>query len=170
MAVADTTSMARRSIIINSKGKTGRHKAACSVCAHPDRKEIEDRWCGWAITSKLAKTYKLSRVSLYRHCHALWLFERRDRNLKCALEKIIEQADSVTVNAASVVQAIQAYAKLNNAGQLIDRTGQVNLNDLFERMTAQELETYATTGDLPDWFRQTVGATPSDSQEDKIDE
>jgi hypothetical protein len=147
-----------------------RHEANCRVCGHPQREEIESEWISWGNTTKLAKQYALSRDSLYRHCHALSLFEKRGKNLKGALEKIIEQADSVTVNAGAVVQAIQAYAKINSAGQWVDRTEQVNLNDLFERMTAQELDTYATTGDLPDWFRQTVGATPSDSQEDKGNE
>jgi hypothetical protein len=118
----------------------------------------------------LAKQYGVSRDSLYRHCHALGLFEKRGRNLKGALEKIIEQADSVAVNAGAVVQAIQAYAKINSAGQWVDRTEQVNLNELFKRMSAEELEQYATTGDLPDWFKQTVGATVSDSQEDKGNE
>jgi hypothetical protein len=63
----------------------------------------------------------------------------------------------VPVNAGAVVQAIQAYAKINSAGQWIDRTEQVNLNDLFERMTAQELETYARDGILPVWFTEVVG-------------
>ncbi len=144
-----------------------RHEAGCRVCAHPEREQIESAWCAWANTSKLAKQYSLSRDSLYRHCHALSLFERRGRNLKGALEKIIEQADSVTVNAGAVVQAIQAYAKINSAGQWVDRTEQINLNELFERMTREELEAYAQDGTLPDWFRQTVGTTPANSQEDK---
>ena len=94
------------------------------------------------------------------------MHERRARNLRAALERIIEQADGVTVNAAAVVSAIQAYAKINSAGQWVDRTEQVNLNDLFSRMSAQELEAYARDGTLPEWFTSIVGATPSDSQED----
>ena len=149
------------------QSNVGRHKTSCKVCAHPDRERIEEEWCAWGNTSKLAKQYALSRDSLYRHCHALGLFERRGRNLKGALEKIIEQADLVTVNAGAVVQAIQAYAKINAAGQWIDRTEQVNLSDLFERMTREELEAYAREGALPDWFTSIVGATHADSQEDK---
>jgi hypothetical protein len=148
----------------------GRHEAACRVCAHPEREQIESEWCAWANTSELAKQYGLSRDSLYRHCHALGLFERRGRNLKGALEKIIEQADSVAVNAGAVVQAIQAYAKINAAGQWVEKIEQVNLNDLFERMTAQELEQYAKTGNLPLWFRQTTGATAADGCDDKENE
>jgi hypothetical protein len=111
--------------------------------------------------------YGLSRDSIYRHVAAFNLRDRRAKNLRAALERIIEQADSVTVNAGAVVQAIQAYAKINSAGQWVDRTEQINLNELFERMSAEELERYATRGELPDWFSQTVGATPSDSQKDK---
>ena len=95
------------------------------------------------------------------------LSERRARNLRAALERIIEQAEGVTVNAAAVVSAIQAYAKINSAGQWVDRTEQVNLNDLFARMTGEELEAYAREGTLPDWFTSIVGATPGDGLEEK---
>ena len=98
------------------------------------------------------------------------LHERRAKNLRAALERIIEQADGVTVNAAAVVSAIQAYAKINAAGQWVDRTEQVNLNDLFSRMTGKELEAYARDGTLPDWFTSIVGATPADSQGDAANE
>jgi hypothetical protein len=53
--------------------------------------------------------------------------------------------------------------------QWIDRTEQVNLNELFVRMTQEELEMYARDGQLPVWFTQTVVATPKDSQEIKND-
>jgi len=46
----------------------------------------------------------------------------------------------------------------------------VSLNDLFDRMNAEELEAYAQTGELPDWFKQNVGATASNSQEDAENE
>lgn len=145
----------------------GRHEAGCKVCAHPDREQIENEWCAWANTTKLAKQYGLSRDSLYRHVAAFNLREKRAKNLRAALERIIEQADAVTVNAGAVVQAIQAYAKINAAGQWIDRTEQVNLNTLFEKMSADELEQYARDGTLPSWFTDVVGATPADSREDE---
>jgi len=147
-----------------------RHQAGCKVCAHPEREQIETEWCAWANTSELAKQYGLSRDSIYRHAAAFNLSERRAKNLRAALERIIEQADGVTVNAASVVSAIQAYAKINSAGQWVDRTEQVNLNDLFARMTAEELEAYAREGALPDWFTKIVGATPANSQGDTANE
>ncbi len=143
----------------------GRHEAGCKVCAHPEREEIEAQWCSWANTTELAKQFGLSRDSIYRHVAAFKLRERRARNLRAALERIIEQADGVPVNAAAVVSAVQAYAKINSAGQWVDRTEQVNLNDLFARMSTEELETYAREGTLPDWFTKIAGATASDSQE-----
>ncbi len=55
------------------------------------------------------------------------------------------------------------------SSNIVDRTEQVNLNELFERMTQEELEMYARDGQLPVWFTQTVVATPKDSQEVKND-
>jgi hypothetical protein len=105
------------------------------------------------------------RTSIYRHANALGLFPKRQRNIRAALERIIEKADSVDVTAAAAVAAIQAYAKINAAGQWIDRTEQVNLNDLFDRMSVAELESYARDGILPGWFKTaTSGATRDDSQ------
>jgi hypothetical protein len=75
----------------------------------------------------------------------------------------------VDVTAPAVVAAVQAYAKINAAGQWVDRTEHVNLNELFERMTGEELETYARDGVLPAWFSQTVGATPKQGQETEND-
>jgi hypothetical protein len=40
----------------------------------------------------------------------------------------------------------------------------VNLNELFERMSREEMEAYAKDGLLPPWFEQAVGATGSDSR------
>lgn len=60
---------------------------------------------------------------------------------------------------------MQAYAKINSAGEWIDRSETVSMNQLFDRMSAPELEAYAQTGALPGWFRATVGATEDDSQE-----
>jgi hypothetical protein len=74
------------------------------------------------------------------------------------LERIIEKAGEVDVTASAVVAAVQAYAKINAAGEWIDRTENVSLNDLFNRMSNEEMETYAQTGVLPEWFRATIGA------------
>ncbi len=57
------------------------------------------------------------------------------------------------------MSAVQAYAKINSAGEWIDRSETVSMNELFERMTSQELEEYAQTGETPRWFQNALGAT-----------
>ena len=143
----------------------GRHKQNCSVCAHKQREEIEVAFVSWRSPAAIAEEYGLAdRASVYRHAHALGLFQKRQRNVRAALERIIEKAGEVDATASAVVAAVQAYAKINAAGEWIDRTETVSLNDLFDRMSTQELEAYAQTGTLPGWFKSTVGATESDSQ------
>jgi hypothetical protein len=89
---------------------------------------------------------------VYRHARALGLDLKRQKNIRAALEHIIEQAANVEVTAPAVVSAIQAYAKINAQGQWVDRSEYVNLNDLFDKMTRDELEKYAKDGTLPTWF------------------
>jgi hypothetical protein len=135
------------------------------VCRHKRREDIESAFVGWRSPASLTEEYGLAdRASVYRHAHALGLFEKRRRNIRAALERIIEKAGEVDVTAAAVVSAVQAYSKINAAGEWIDRTETVSMNELFDRMSTPELESYAQTGALPGWFRATVGATKGDSQ------
>jgi hypothetical protein len=148
----------------------GRHKRSCSVCAHPQCEEIEGAFVSWRSPAELAKEYGLAdRSSIYRHAHALGLFEKRRRNIRAALEKIIERSGDVEVTASAVVAAVQAYAKINSSGAWVDRVETVSLHELFERMTTRELENYAQSGVLPGWFRATVGATPGDRRKGETD-
>jgi hypothetical protein len=152
----------RRSTTVN----VGRHASECRICAHRQCYEIEQDFIAWRSPASITKQYGLqNRSTVYRHAHALNLFSKRQRNVRAALEKIIERAGEVDVTASAVVAAVQAYSKINTAGQWVDRSEHVDLNALFEKMTAQELEAYAQDGSLPAWFRSTVGATASDSQE-----
>jgi len=129
-----------------------RHEAKCGICAHPHREEIERAFVDWTSPTKIARAYKLSRDSIYRHAWAIGLLQKRQKNVRSALEKIIERAGEVKVNAAAVVSAVQAYAKINAQGQWIDRSETDNLSKLFDRMTRDELEAYARDGTLPRWF------------------
>jgi hypothetical protein len=140
----------------------GRHRRARCVCAHQQREEIEAAFIGWRSPAAIADEFGLAdRASVYRHAHALGLFQKRQRNVRTALERIIEKAGEVDVTASAVVAAVQAYAKINAAGEWIDRSETTSMNDLFDRMSTQELETYAQTGALPEWFNATVGITSS---------
>jgi hypothetical protein len=128
--------------------------------------EIETEFVSWRSPASIAKEYGLAdRACVYRHAHALGLFAKRQRNVRAALEQIIEKAGDVEATASAVVAAVQAYSKINAAGQWIERSEHVNVNELFERMTTAELEAYARDGSLPDWFPRTVGATATDSRE-----
>ena len=144
----------------------GRHAAECKICCHRQRDEIERDFVNWRSPASITKQYGLrNRSTVYRHAHAVGLFPKRQRNVRAALEKIIERAGEVDVTASAIVAAVQAYTKINAAGQWVDRSEHVDLNALFEKMTAQELEAYAQDGSLPPWFRGAVGATARDSQE-----
>ena len=118
------------------------------------------------ISTKRLPARKCGRRTLiYRHAHAFGLFEKRKRNVRAALERIIEKAGEVEATASAVVGAVQAYSKINAYGQWVDQSQQVNLNELFDQMSKEELEEYARSGSLPEWFSQTVGATDKDSSE-----
>jgi hypothetical protein len=143
----------------------GRHKRNCSVCRHKQREEIESAFVGWRSPAAIAEEYGLAdRSSVYRHANALGLIQKRQRNIRAALERFIERAEEVDVTASAFVAAVQAYSKINAAGEWIERSETVSMNDLFERMTAQELEEYARTGGTPEWFQSALGATAGDSQ------
>jgi hypothetical protein len=125
--------------------------------------EIEADFIAWRSPAAITTEYRLAdRSSVYRHAHALGLFAKRQRNVRAALEKIIERAGEVDVTASAVVAAVQAFSKINSAGRWIDRSEQVSLNDLFDRMTTQELEEYAQTGVLPRWFEYAVPSATED--------
>lgn len=147
----------------NENVSIGRHKRNCSICAHERCDEIEGEFVAWRSPSAIAGEFGLSdRSSVYRHARAFGLFAKRQKNVRAALERIIEKAGEVDVTASSVVAAVQAYSKINAAGQWIDRTEQVSLNDLFDKMSTQELEEYAQTGTLPKWFEAASAGATSD--------
>jgi hypothetical protein len=149
----------------------GRHQRCCTICQHPDCEAIETAFIAWRSPALIAEEYGLSdRKTVYRHAHALDLFPKRGRNIRAALESIIEKAGEVEVSASAVVAAVQAYAKINANGASIDRTEMVSMNDLFARMSAEELEAYASTGALPAWFNAVLPATSSHSREVENDD
>ena len=144
-----------------------RHKAQCTICAHAECAEIETGFVNWESPAKLAEQYGLAdRTTVYKHAHALGLFEKRKRNVRAALERIIEKSGEVEVTASAVVSAIQAYAKINAEGHWVERSEHVNLNELFERMSKDELERYARDGKLPEWFAETMPVPPATGEDD----
>jgi hypothetical protein len=143
----------------------GRHKQSCTICAHPDKENIERDFLDWKSAIQIATDYSLaSRQTVYFHAKAFGLYPKRDRNIRAALASFIERGSGVEVTAASYIAAVQAYAKINAAGQWVERSEHINLNELFDRMSRAELEKYAKDGELPDWFTQNVRTTTVLSQ------
>lgn len=129
------------------------HSAHCTVCAHPQRENIEQKFTLWESPAKIAAEFKLrDRSAVYRHAHAVGLFSQRDRNLRTVLGRLIERIDEVEPTASAVVQAIGLYARINTRGELIERDDQVGIHELFEKMSHDEFAAYATEGTLPTWF------------------
>jgi hypothetical protein len=70
----------------------GRHEYHCHICSHPDREEIDQAFVTWSSPVQISKEYGVSRDSVYRHAHVLGLMAKRRRNVRFALERIIEKA------------------------------------------------------------------------------
>jgi len=143
----------------------GRHQRNCSICRHAQREEIEAAFVSWQSPATIAGEYGLAdRASVYRHAHALGLFAKRQRNVRAALERIIEKAGEVPVSASAVVSAVQAYAKINDNGQWGDRSVQVNFSDSLRERSDDELRFYLREGAWPDSVEKSVSATGLYSQ------
>jgi hypothetical protein len=141
-----------------------RHKTRCSICSHPDVQEINQAFINWTSPTEIIREFQLGDKSkLFRHARACQLYEKRERNLRFALGKLIERASEVQLTASAVVQAYATLAKLNANGMWVERTEAVNLNKLFDKMTTSELEAYAREGIMPAWsdVTITVDALPS---------
>jgi hypothetical protein len=133
--------------------KPTRHESHCIICSHPRRQEIEDDYVAWKSPAIIVLDYKLSNRSLvYRHAAATGLDLKRARNIRAALERIVERVDDVDVTAASVVQASALIARINTRGELVPEDERITGHDLFAKMSSSELARYAKDGTVPNWF------------------
>jgi hypothetical protein len=149
----------------------GRHSAKCRICRHAQREEIEEDFVAWRSPRRIAQEYGLgNRYCLYRHARATNLFAKRRRNVRSALEQIIEQAETAEASASSIVAAIAAYVNLNARGEWIEADQRVYLDELFERMSSEEFSTYAKDATLPGWFRDALAAVGARANGDKHDD
>lgn len=98
-----------------------RHRRKCTVCNHPEREAIEQLFIEWQSPEAITRLFHLPDWStIYRHAHAAGLHRRRRQNLRFALERVLEHADSATVTAVGIVRAVRAYACLTDAGDWIE--------------------------------------------------
>ncbi len=94
------------------------HARRCVICNHPQLDEIEEDFVYWGHPGTIVKRFKLRHRSLlYRHARAARLYEVRARNLRAALDHIVERASITETNSEAIVHAIKAYAHVNAKGQ-----------------------------------------------------
>jgi hypothetical protein len=149
----------------------GRHVANCRICSHAQRDEIEADYIDWRSPAKIVRDYGLGhRSSVYRHAHALRLVGRRRRNSRAVLERIIERVDDVKVNAGATIAAVQALTKINARGEWIERDEHLGLNDVFDRMSPEELDEFAKHKILPKWAKEMIAAAGGRVPEEGDDE
>ena len=97
------------------------HQRKCAICRHPERDTIEEMFVHWHSSSSIHRRFMLNdRSTIYDHAHATGLFAKRRRNLRYALEHMIERADQCDISSHGIVAAIKAYASLTASGEWIE--------------------------------------------------
>jgi hypothetical protein len=96
-----------------------RHSRVCTICHSENREDIEDAYLNWLGPEWITRMFSevRDRMVLYRHARATGLHEFRRRNLRAALDRVLENADSGKVSGDCALRAIKAYSNLNNDGQ-----------------------------------------------------
>jgi len=103
-----------------------RHRRKCSVCKHAERDAIEEAFLHWISPDFITEEFKLPDwSSLYRHAHATGLFAQRRRNVRFALEEVIERSVEVEITAAGLVRVVRAYASLTDTGEWVEPASRV---------------------------------------------
>ena len=72
------------------------------------------------IKSRTITTYG-PPSGIYRHAHATGLYSPRRRNLRYALEQLIENAERAVVSGDCVTRAVRAHSRVTSDGRWIDR-------------------------------------------------
>ena len=122
------TTATRKSRASASKPETSssRHQRKCTICHHADREEIEQMFLHWFSASSIYRRFLLKdRSTIYDHAHATGLYSRRRKNMRCALENIIERSDECPVSSNGIVRAIKAYYSVTDAGEWIEPASRV---------------------------------------------
>ncbi len=97
------------------------HERLCLVCRNPLREAIEEEFIHWHSVRDIAENYQIHARAIYRHARAVNLYDKRHRNLRFALEHIIQRAQDVrVVTADSVIRAVHAFARINRDGQWVN--------------------------------------------------
>lgn len=128
----------------------GRHKAKCSICKHPNCKEIEEAWVDWASPEKIAYNYQISRDSLYRHSRALKLDAKRQKNRIRICERMLERAPLTKATGATILGFYKEYDKYASRQESM-LAESPDPKGLFQRIIMQERASFLRDGTLPEW-------------------
>ena len=97
-----------------------RHSRRCVICCHADRDAIEADFVRWRSPDQIVRDHQISggRTSLYRHVHAVGLYQRRKQEMGRVLESILESVDICTPDSFDVIiRAARLYAHLDANGR-----------------------------------------------------
>jgi len=99
------------------------HQRRCTICHHPDRESIEQAFLQWRSPHHMLVEFKITdRTTIYRHAHALGLFAKRRRNLRAALENVIEESETIHPTGSELIAAVRAMTCLKDDGDWIEPT------------------------------------------------
>ena len=130
---------ARASQHASSSSRLSHHQRKCVICHHPDRETIEEMFVHWHSSSRIHRRFMLpDRSTIYDHAHATGLFAKRRRNLRYALENMIERADECDISSHGIVAAIKAYASLTTSGEWIEPARRVIYTSVSSPATQRE--------------------------------
>ncbi len=100
-----------------------RHARLCVICRHPDRDHIDFDFVQWGHPETIVREYHLrSRKILYRHARATGLYYLRSRNVRSALDHVIQLISDSAVNTVAAIQAVRIYAHINDSGSWVEPT------------------------------------------------
>jgi hypothetical protein len=102
-----------------------RHERRCLICRHPERDEIEDEFIQWQHPYDISKAYGLNERVVYRHARAVGLYARRTRNVRTALDGVLQNCYDAKVTGDTIVRAVRAYTRITDDGQWIDPPSRV---------------------------------------------
>ena len=155
--MATTTTQKSRASASKPETSSSRHQRKCIICHHADREEIEQMFLHWFSASTIYRRFLLKdRSSIYDHAHATGLYSRRRKNMRCALENIIERSDECPISSNGIVRAIKAYCSLTTAGEWVEPASRV----VYQTVSTSSAPTDPRSAGLPRAERG-VSFTPS---------
>jgi hypothetical protein len=134
--------------------------SGCRICPHESRAEVEKAFVNWRSLRDISREFGVSKDSVARHAEALGLDERRAKNVRAALTRVVEKGlDTAAISGSALVAALGVLSKLDAAGQQVDRVEvHAKIASILPRMNDAELEMFAESGVLPTWVGSAVEA------------